>query len=236
MTAALTDDEDDDDASEGLTSFSSRLTRFKKSPSKSCMSHSAIAENTPTKFSTARKSQASDDDEFLVPSDSSMPPSSHRRSSSGSSSASSRRSSVATDSEEDSFIADDSDEDAQPKKGKGQGASKQSRPSLKKAAGAASSAGNSSFSFLTAAEQREQGKKNDKKAAEDPYSFLQDVRDVSACPSSLSHASQIMFSDLMVIQKDGVRPGEPKYDPRTLYVPKSAWKDFTPFEKQVYCI
>jgi hypothetical protein len=31
---------------------------------------------------------------------------------------------------------------------------------------------------LTAAEQREQGKKNEKKSTEDPYSFLQDVRDV----------------------------------------------------------
>lgn len=35
------------------------------------------------------------------------------------------------------------------------------------------------------------------------------------------------------IKKDGVRPGEPNYDPRTLLVPKSAWKEFTPFEKQV---
>ena len=34
-------------------------------------------------------------------------------------------------------------------------------------------------------------------------------------------------------QKDGVRPGEPGYDPRTLYIPKKAWNDFSPFEKQV---
>ena len=34
--------------------------------------------------------------------------------------------------------------------------------------------------FLTAAEQREQGKKEEKKAAESPYSFLADnIRDVS---------------------------------------------------------
>jgi hypothetical protein len=35
------------------------------------------------------------------------------------------------------------------------------------------------------------------------------------------------------LQKDGVRPGEPGYDPRTLYIPKKAWNDFSPFEKQV---
>ena len=64
--------------------------------------------------------------------------------------------------------------------------------------------------FLTAAEQRTQQQKEDKKSAEDPFEFLQDVRD-----------------------KDGVRPGQPGYDPRTLYVPPKAWKTFTPFEKQV---
>jgi hypothetical protein len=35
------------------------------------------------------------------------------------------------------------------------------------------------------------------------------------------------------MQKDGFRPGEPQYDPRTLYIPKKSWLDFTPFEKQV---
>ena len=49
-----------------------------------------------------------------------------------------------------------------------------------------------------------------KKSTEDPFGFLQDVRD-----------------------KDGLRPGEPGYDPRTLYIPAKAWKTFTPFEKQV---
>lgn len=73
--------------------------------------------------------------------------------------------------------------------------------------GGGSSGGNL---FLTAAEQREAGKKADKKLAEDPYSFLLDVKD-----------------------KDGVRPGEANYDARTLFIPKSAWKEFTPFEKQV---
>jgi DNA mismatch repair protein MSH6 len=35
------------------------------------------------------------------------------------------------------------------------------------------------------------------------------------------------------LQKDGKRPGQPGYDPRTLFIPPKAWKDFTPFEKQV---
>ena len=36
-----------------------------------------------------------------------------------------------------------------------------------------------------------------------------------------------------VRDKDGVRPGQVGYDPRTLYIPAAAWKSFTPFEKQV---
>ncbi|KAI0760099.1 DNA mismatch repair protein Msh6 [Fomes fomentarius] len=65
--------------------------------------------------------------------------------------------------------------------------------------------------FLTAAEQRAMKQKEEKKSTEDPFSFLVDVRD-----------------------KDGVRPGEPGYDQRTLYIPQSAWKQFTPFEKQFW--
>ena len=38
---------------------------------------------------------------------------------------------------------------------------------------------------------------------------------------------------LIIAQKDKNRPGDPGYDPRTLFVPPSAWKEFTPFEKQV---
>lgn len=68
----------------------------------------------------------------------------------------------------------------------------------------------SSNIFLTAAEQRQQQQKEDKKSSENPFDFLTDVRD-----------------------KDGVRPGQPGYDPRTLYIPPKAWKTFTPFEKQV---
>ncbi|KAI0251081.1 muts domain V-domain-containing protein [Lactifluus subvellereus] len=85
------------------------------------------------------------------------------------------------------------------------------RPSLKKSHAAGGSASASSNNFLTAAEQRAQATKDGKKSQEDPFSFLLDVRD-----------------------KDGVRPGEPGYDPRTLYIPKRAWNDFSPFEKQFW--
>lgn len=37
-----------------------------------------------------------------------------------------------------------------------------------------------------------------------------------------------------ILQADGIRPGEPGYDPRTLYIPKSAWATFTPFERQFW--
>ena len=127
--------------------------------------------------------------------------SSHRRSSSSVPSvASSHRTSTTGGSDDDS--------DA-PKQAKNSTKGKAPKRPLK--AGVTSGAGGSGGNlFLTAAEQREAGKKADKKQAEDPYSFLLDVRD-----------------------KDGVRPGEPNYDARTLLVPKSAWKEFTPFEKQV---
>ena len=68
----------------------------------------------------------------------------------------------------------------------------------------------SSSPFLTAAERSMQDKKLEKKNVEKPFGFLQDVKD-----------------------KDGVRPGEPGYDPRTIYIPKQSWAGFTPFEKQV---
>jgi DNA mismatch repair protein MSH6 len=173
----LTDDEDEDDGGR-LASFSSRLTKFKKSSSKSCTGRSSYSHWNSYWHFSARKSQASDDDDFLVPSDSSIPIS-HLRSSSASS-ASSRRSSTAADSDEDSFIVPDSGteiEDAQPKKSKSK-TSKSTRPSLKKGDTETSSGGGSGFAFLTAAEQRAQGKKQEKKSTEDPYSFLLDVRDV----------------------------------------------------------
>ena len=52
------------------------------------------------------------------------------------------------------------------------------RPSLKKTLGAGGSANASTTNFLTAAEQRAQATKDGKKAQDDPFSFLLDVRDV----------------------------------------------------------
>ena len=37
-----------------------------------------------------------------------------------------------------------------------------------------------------------------------------------------------------VEQKDGRKPADPDYDPRTIYIPSSAWDSFTPFEKQFW--
>ncbi|KAI4525062.1 DNA mismatch repair protein Msh6 [Schizophyllum commune Loenen D] len=138
----------------------------------------------------ARSAASSDDDEFTLPSepedDEAGPETSSAASSAG------------------DFTEDDDDEAPAPKK-KAKAKAKPPAPAL------ASSSSGSGAGFLTAAERREQGKKNDKKASEDPYSFLQDIRD-----------------------KDGKRPGEKGYDPRTIYIPKSAWKEFTPFERQFW--
>ncbi|EJD51320.1 DNA mismatch repair protein Msh6 [Auricularia subglabra TFB-10046 SS5] len=65
--------------------------------------------------------------------------------------------------------------------------------------------------FMTAAERRVQTKKDGKKEQDECFSFLKDVRD-----------------------KDGRAPSDPDYDPRTIYIPKSAWKSFTPFERQFW--
>ncbi|KIY47863.1 DNA mismatch repair protein Msh6 [Fistulina hepatica ATCC 64428] len=142
---------------------------------------------------SARKSRASvsDDDDFIAPSDSE-----EEETKSTKSSRSSRS--------EYAFSDEDEEEARKPKKRSATKLKASSSVNISDGPGPAGT-------FLTAAERREQGKKNEKKAAEDPYSFLQDVRD-----------------------KDGKRPGDKNYDPRTLYVPKSAWATFTPFEKQFW--
>ncbi|QRW04819.1 DNA mismatch repair protein MutS [Ceratobasidium sp. AG-Ba] len=53
--------------------------------------------------------------------------------------------------------------------------------------------------------------KADKKSNEEIYSFLKDPKD-----------------------KDGIRHADEGHDPRTLFIPKSAWSSFTPFEKQFW--
>ncbi|KAH9922892.1 DNA mismatch repair protein Msh6 [Amylocystis lapponica] len=197
----LSDDEGEDEEDDAhVKSFTQRLVHYKKAPAKA--------------KSKGRKA-TSDDDDFIVPDDvdedeeaeeeqgagrSSSRASS--RPSASSSRPSSRLSAYAHSTDPDSDVPSDAESKPKPKKKPTQG-----HP-LKKDA---SSKGAGSSSFLTAAEQRAQQQKAEKKSTEDPFSFLQDVKD-----------------------KDGVRPGGPGYDPRTLFIPEKAWKGFTPFETQFW--
>jgi len=114
-----------------------------------------------------------------------------------------RRSTSRSSARSASGLDSDEDEDEVPKPKKAA-----SKPSGKSQA--STTAAPSSLPFLTAAERSMQDKKSEKKNVEKPFGFLQDVKD-----------------------KDGVRPGQPGYDPRTIFIPKPAWAGFTPFEKQV---
>jgi DNA mismatch repair protein MSH6 len=117
-----------------------------------------------------------------------------------------RRSTSRSSARSASGLDSDEDEDEEaPKRKKAV-----SKPSGKSRVPNAAVTTASSLPFLTAAERSTQDKKSEKKNVEKPFGFLQDIRD-----------------------KDGVRPGQPGYDPRTIYVPKSSWAEFTPFEKQV---
>ncbi|KAI6116215.1 hypothetical protein F5141DRAFT_1101863 [Pisolithus sp. B1] len=168
-----------DDERDVASNFSSRLSRFKKAPLKS------------------PKRTYPSDDEFIVPSDSGED-SRDRSSSRASSRSTSTRHSARADYDDD---GDDHEGNKGIKKS-------QSKRSLKHLDTAGVSSGGASL-FLTAAEQRTQQQKTEKKATEEPFAFLQNPRD-----------------------KDGIRPGEPGYDPRTLHIPKQVWAEFTPFEKQ----
>ncbi|KAF8068932.1 muts domain V-domain-containing protein [Lyophyllum atratum] len=189
LSKRVTDDEEEDEVQ---SSFSQRLTSFKKSPAK--------------RRRKSRSNASDDDDDFVVPDDEEDDDAKSTKSSASRSSASSRHSSVA--SSEDDFS--DDDDDIVKTKSKSKAPTKRA-PAAKKTAAVVADASSGAGLFLTAAEKREQGKKKDKKAAEDPYAFLADIKD-----------------------KEGRRPGEADYDPRTLHVPKSAWAEFTPFEKQFW--
>ncbi|KAF8504398.1 DNA mismatch repair protein Msh6 [Russula emetica] len=178
-----------DDQDETPSAFSQTLSRFKKSPKR--------------KARLTRRSDDDgdydDDDDFIVPDDSEDDVASR-------SSCASKRSS------RQSLLSGYEDDEVGPQTTKAKkSVATAGKPSLKNTHGAGGSASTSANNFLTAAEQRAQAMKEEKKSQEDAFSFLLDVRD-----------------------KDGVRPGEPGYDPRTLYVPKKAWNDFSPFEKQFW--
>ncbi|GJE94869.1 MutS family DNA mismatch repair protein [Phanerochaete sordida] len=188
IAVELSDDEDEDELD--VSSFSQRLTKFKP----------------PAKAKPKRKaSKADDDDDFIVPDDVSEDEDQddddddtrpQSRASTSSSRASSRLSNYAhtSASEGEDGLPEPSSHRERPRVGK--------KPGVKRG---------SSNIFLTAAEQRQQAQKEEKKSGEDPFDFLLDVRD-----------------------KDGARPNEQGYDPRTLYIPPKAWKTFTPFEKQFW--
>ncbi|KAJ3324736.1 DNA mismatch repair protein msh6 [Boothiomyces sp. JEL0866] len=69
-------------------------------------------------------------------------------------------------------------------------------------------------------------------------------RKIDSTPSKLKTATRTekfkekneeRYSWLLDVRDENKRPvGDPEYDPRTLYVPKSAWNSFTPFEKQFW--
>lgn len=149
-------------------------------------------------FPTGRKSlsAASDDDDFIAePSDSEMETKSQKSSKSVSSrSGSSRRSAV----------SDDDSEDEEPVK------KSKSKSTAKKATSDKSVpvATSGTRSFLTAAEQREQDKKNEKKESESPYAFLAEIRDVivSRTPLCTSHSFSCFLERWYSSRRSQIRP------------------------------
>jgi DNA mismatch repair protein MSH6 len=137
-------------------------------------------------FMAVRKSRSNssaigdDDDEFIVPSDSDTEVksvSSHGRSSSRSSNRSSRRSG----DDEFTELGSDFDDDDMAIKSKATSKAKKSASAKKSSTkGAAGSATLVDTSFLTAAEKRAQGKKNEKQTTDEAFAFLKDLRDVSS--------------------------------------------------------
>ena len=184
-------DDDAEEEDEVVSSFSAKLTKFKKSPKKqsSCYEHSSSLSifDCSRIAHIARKSRSEDDD-FIVPSDEPLSDEEPARSSSRSSGRSSRLSMI---------TSDEDDNDEAPAKSSNKSAKqKRQRPPLKKASVSNSNA--NANSFLTAAEQREQDKQIEKKSQEDSFAFLIDPRDVSRL-SVLFHGEVIDESSLHLI-------------------------------------
>lgn len=66
-------------------------------------------------------------------------------------------------------------------------------------------------SSITASDKKKERQEKFKDKNERRYDWLLDIKD-----------------------EQGKRAGDADYDPRTLYIPKAAWKEFTPFEKQFW--
>ncbi len=126
---------------------------------------------------------------------------------------------IAADDKSESSAArsEDEDEASPPPKKKSKAAASNSSPAVAKSTPARptmmTSSSSSSMLMMTKAEQKLLDAKEKKTTNEQPFSFLQDVRD-----------------------RDRNHPGSPNYDPRTLYIPPSAWKTFSPFETQFWKI
>lgn len=71
--------------------------------------------------------------------------------------------------------------------------------------------GSSGNMFMTQAERSRLEQREAKKQEENCFKFLIDIKD-----------------------KDGHRPDHPEYDNRTVYIPSTSWREFTPFEKQFW--
>ncbi|KAF8583279.1 DNA mismatch repair protein Msh6 [Ramaria rubella] len=207
--------QEDSDVETDSSIFSQKLARFKQPFPKA-------RSQTSGRSSSSIKCITSDEE------DESEKPVGKARSKSSASSTSSRPKSVS--SEDHDFIASSDSEflyaggidfdavsnsDLEPKAAKSKykpadEKQKAKRPPMKSDTGRSADGGSQTF-LLTAAEQRALEKKSDKKEKEDPFSFLLDIKD-----------------------KNQKRPGDPDYDPRTLYIPTSAWKNFTAFETQFW--
>lgn len=108
------------------------------------------------------------------------------KSSSSRSSASSRQSILCDDDD----VMEELDND-KPKKPK----AKSSKGRVEKSTKPLAAVSQTSSGFLTAAERREQGKKDEKKLNEDPYSFLQNVKDVRSCSQSQQSECLLRISE-----------------------------------------
>ncbi|EJT46755.1 DNA mismatch repair-related protein [Trichosporon asahii var. asahii CBS 2479] len=98
-----------------------------------------------------------------------------------------------------------------PKKAAPKKAPLKASPSLSRPPLSHASSSGAADMFLTAAERKKIQAKGDKRNAETCFEFLVDIKD-----------------------KEGNRPGDPEYDPRTIYIPKKSWGSFTPFERQFW--
>ena len=99
---------------------------------------------------------------------------------------------------------------------------------------------------MTQAERGRLEAKEKKRAEEDCFEFLKDLRDVSPL-SALCDSTSLCFrrnvarrretlipTRTTISQKEKNRPGDPEYDPRTVFIPNKAWSTFSPFEKQFW--